>query len=247
MRKTLILILIMVIIIGICPLSEVYANGVTEQELDNSVNNVLGGIDFSKLDEYLSNLEKNSLLNNGFLSKIKQILSGEFDSAETFLQYISQLFLGQFTKCLPTLVSILAIGILCGLFSKNRGSLLSHSTNEIIYLVCFSLIIVEVLIVCYKLVSTSIATLQSIKLVTNLSMPIILTLMIASGTVCTAQVYQPAIAMFSGGIIEIVVGIIMPLISVSLVFSVISNLSNNVKVDKLSSVIKNASIWILGT
>ena len=61
-----------------------------------------------------------------------------------------------------------------------------------------------------------------------------------------SSVCQPSMVMFATGVIEIVRCAVLPLSIFALVFSVVSNISSNVKVSKASSFFNNTASWILG-
>jgi len=59
-------------------------------------------------------------------------------------------------------------------------------------------------------------------------------------------VYQPMVALLSGTIIKGISQVILPLATFSLAFTIISNLSDNVKIGKLTGLVNNTSSWLLG-
>ena len=61
-----------------------------------------------------------------------------------------------------------------------------------------------------------------------------------------SSVCQPSMVMFSIGVIEIIRNVVLPLSIFALVFSVVSNISSNVKVSKASTFLNSASNWVLG-
>ena len=88
--------------------------------------------------------------------------------------------------------------------------------------------------------------LGEIAMLADASMPILLTLIVANGSANLSTVCQPSMAMFSGVIIGVVRNVLLPLTLASTAFSFVSNLSQNVKMTKLSAFFNNASTWILG-
>ena len=156
------------------------------------------------------------------------------------------MFLGEFNKVLPSLLSVAAICILSGLINRTKTTLLSDSTGELINFVCYGVIILLVLSGVWELLDSTKVTVLRIKQLTNVAMPILLAMMSATGAAVGTKVYQPSVALLSSGITEIIANIILPMFIFTVVFSVISNLSKNIRLDKLSDFFKKTSVWIVG-
>lgn len=234
----------------ICSLApSVYAESDVEKELNETIDEQLGGIDWSGLEDYFDGLgeDDNKLFDGSFLKKIKKILGGEMDTtAASYLGFLGDVFLGEFNKVLPSLLSVAAICILSGLINRTKTTLLSDSTGELINFVCYGVIILLVLSGVWELLDSTKVTVLRIKQLTNVAMPILLAMMSATGAAVGTKVYQPSVALLSSGITEIIANIILPMFIFTVVFSVISNLSKNIRLDKLSDFFKKTSVWIVG-
>lgn len=160
-------------------------------------------------------------------------------TAASYLGFLGDVFLGEFNKVLPSLLSVAAICILSGLINRTKTTLLSDSTGELINFVCYGVIILLVLSGVWELLDSTKVTVLRIKQLTNVAMPILLAMMSATGAAVGTKVYQPSVALLSSGITEIIANIILPMFIFTVVFSVISNLSKNIRLDKLSDFLKN--------
>jgi stage III sporulation protein AE len=80
----------------------------------------------------------------------------------------------------------------------------------------------------------------------NTLFPILLTLMIGTGGSVTAGVFQPIVAIISTYVASFFKMFILPLFMISFVFNIISNISDNVKLDKFSSFINSLFKWSVG-
>ena len=65
------------------------------------------------------------------------------------------------------------------------------------------------------------------------------------GGAVSVKAYQPAVALLSGGVVEIVSAVVLPLFIFTLVFSVVGNLSKSVRLGKLTDFFKSASTTVL--
>lgn len=247
-KLTAVFFLLITLIIFCCPQPLLAATDV-EKELNETIDEQLEGIDWGDLEAYFEGIEekRNELFDGKFLQKIKSILSGNIDiTAESYLSFLANVFLDEFSVVLPTLLSVAAICVLSGLINQTKTNLLSDSTGELINFVCYGVIILLVLSGVWSLLNTTRATVLRIKQLTNIAMPILLAMMSATGAISGIKAYQPSVALLSAGITEIIANIILPMFIFTMVFSVVSNLSKNIKLDKLSDFFKKTSVWIVG-
>jgi len=222
MKKRFVLVIILICIL-ICPY---FAEADVVDDLDDNVDKGLDNIDFSEFDGIADNF------GFGAAEKIKEIISGNFDGAESFLQVVAALAGDGVKDILPELSAVFAVLIIIGLVRHLSGGLISQSTGSV------SLI-----------TSTYVGIYQSINKVSALSdasMPILLTLLIANGGNVLSSVCQPSMVMFSSVVIKIISAVILPLTVFSIVFSIVGNLSSDVKVGKVSGFFNSAATWCLG-
>ena len=76
--------------------------------------------------------------------------------------------------------------------------------------------------------------------------PILITLMMATGSIASASMIQPIILFIITFIGNIINSIILPLVLVSTALGIISKVSDRIQVDKLSKFFKTSVVWILG-
>ena len=81
---------------------------------------------------------------------------------------------------------------------------------------------------------------------TQLLVPLLMTLMLATGSITSVNLIQPVILFlitFIGNIFET---IIVPIVLVSTSLAIISKISDRVQIDKLAKFLKSSVIWALG-
>lgn len=235
MKLTVILLLTLAIICTTC-----VAHADVISDLEENVEEGLGNIDFSEVD---------SVTNDFFGSvsdKIRSIINGEFDSAQSFWQVVGSLFSETVSGLMPELISIFVVLVILGLIRKTSGGLISESTDSVVSFVGVTVVILSVLAMvvgCYKQVYQMLSQLSVLCEVVS---PILLTLLIANGGHTVSSVCQPSMVMFSTGVIEIIKNVVLPLSIFALVFAAVSNISTNVRVSKASSFLNNTAGWVLG-
>ena len=93
------------------------------------------------------------------------------------------------------------------------------------------------------LVKTTIETLVGFM---NSLVPILVTLMITTGNIATANVVQPVILFLIGFIGNAVLTVVLPFVMISAVLGIVSNISDKVQIGKLSKYFKSGVVWLLG-
>ena len=221
-----------------------------EDIIEDSIGSQLGDLDFSELEDVLNSLTgegKEIFGNDTFLDKIKQIISGEFtENGNSIWTSILNLFFEDVLSFLPILSLVIAIAVTFSLVNASRPSSKNKSIGDVIHFVCFGAIIVVLVGYSVNMLTLTSDTLQNIKAQMDVAFPILLTVLTAIGGVTSVSVYQPAVAVLSGTIINIFTNILMPIFIFKLVFSIVGNLSNNVKLDKFASFFSSLFKWIVG-
>lgn len=216
-------------------------------DLQDTINGQLNLIDLSELDEILhSTIDTANYGAKNFLEKVKQLLNGEYTANfSSILSFIFSTFLNGVKAFLPSLCVIISISILCNLVGNFKGKN-SKSLSEIVHFVCFSTIIVIVCSQITNFVTLASNTISSMKEQMEVTFPIILTLMATVGSTTSVGIYQPTLAILSGGIINIFNYFILPLFIISFLINIVGNISKNVKLTKFSSLLNDIFKWAIG-
>ncbi len=235
MKKRLFFIIILTLIIFTVQTAFAQTNN---DNLDQIIQEILEKIDFSKAESIFGEIP--------IKDWIISVLNNDFESSTSILQHLFNMLTSEISRKLPSLITVFAIVVLHGLLSKNKSGFLSESSADVVYLVCYSLILLLILGEVTTLYSKVYNLLDNVSVLLDVFMPIIITLLIATGGVTAGQLYQPLTGTLSTSIIGGVSKIILPLFALSLVFCIISNLSENVKLTKLSKLFTNLASTLLG-
>lgn len=216
-------------------------------DLQDTINGQLDLIDLSDLDKILHNtINKANYGAESFLEKVKQLLNGEYTANfSSIISFIFSTFLNGVKTFLPSLCVIIAISILCNLVGNFKGKN-NKSLSDIVHFVCYSTIIVIVCSQITNFISLASKTITSMKEQMEVTFPIILTLMATVGSTTSVGIYQPTLAILSGGIINIFNCFILPLFIVSFLLNIVGNISKNIKLSKFSSLLNDIFKWTIG-
>ncbi len=222
-----------------------------QEELTQSVDNILNEIDLAELEAYLASMDQSQLSVFGGASaaeKIRMIVSGDMQlDYGNFFGYILEVIGIDLFAFLPVMITILAIAIAMNILNSAKGKLASDSVGNIISFSGTALTAAILAAQIMILISAVRGLIVALQTQMSVVFPIVLTLMAASGGVTSAGVYQPAVAVLSSGIMEIIVSLVLPLFILSSVFTVVGNLSDTVRLKKMSGFFMKACKWLLGT
>lgn len=217
-------------IVGLC----VAENDDPEQQLIDNVEQNVDDLDLGSLQGLLQGLDSN--LFDSLKDTIKDIAQGEqkltFDDA---VRLITQRVFSALTGVLSIVVSIVGISLITSLLNGLTSGFLSTPTKELIGFVSYCAIAVIILTRAMSLVNDTAAIVGTIKQFMQLVFPILLTIITVVGGANSSAVFQPMMSVLTTSITTFVVQIIMPMVVVVIVFTMISSLSNGVKLSKLTS------------
>ncbi|MBP3431741.1 MAG: stage III sporulation protein AE [Clostridia bacterium] len=221
-----------------------------QQELEEEVDKQLGNLDFSGIEavvEKLSTSAKEIFSARSFLDKLQLVISGEYaDNSENFLNTILSVFFSGMKGYLPIIASIVAVSILGGMIANLKPATNGKSIGNIVHFVTYGVVIVFLGTSIVQILQTTTTALTSTKELFDAIFPILLTLLTAVGGSVSVGIYQPAIALISNVIISFITYILLPMFIFSIVFSIVGNLSNNVRLDKFVAFLHSAFKWIIG-
>ncbi len=220
-----------------------------EEELDESLNNQLENLDFSSLDEIIKSFSEGQISIFGgqnFLSKVKALIYGEYDDSQSLWQAVINAFFSSILGLLPVISAIIGVSVLGSMLQGIRPSTNGKSMANIINFVSYGIVIVLLLSIVTKMIVSTTNTILSLKSQMDAIFPILLTLLTAMGGSVSATIYQPAMAVLSNIISSFSSYILLPIFIFSIVFSIVSNLSSTVKLEKFSGFLNSTYKWLMG-
>lgn len=221
-----------------------------ENEIKDSINDQLGDLDFGSLEDIINSLTQGQgdiFGGKSFLEKIKSIITGEFaDGSTSIWGALLSLFFDNLLKFLPIISAVIAIAIFGGMLQGLRPNTNAKSISNMIHFVTYGMIVVILLTVVVNMVQMTSGVISNLKAQMDAIFPILLTLLTAVGGTVSVSVYQPAMALLTGTIMNLFTYILLPIFIFSTIFSVVSNLSNTVKLDKFTSFFNSSYKWLVG-
>ena len=253
MKRIIIFLILLVAFFPIqtfCVLADDTTTDDIRQEMSENIQNQIDNFEFSELDKILGNFssdEASIFGSSSFMEKLNSILNGEFkDGYGDLLSAVFSLLLEDVLSFIPLLCTIIAIVILGGFISNLKSSFGSKSIGDVVHFVCFGVVIVLTSSCVIEVIGITTAVLDSMKTQMEIIFPILLTLMTALGGTVSVGVFQPAIVLLSNGIVQLFSNVIVPLFTLTFVFTIVQNISSTIKLEKFTSFFSSAFKWIIG-
>ena len=214
-------------------------------ELSDSIKEQLNNLDLTALENYYLSLDNSS--NNSIYALITDIINGNFnEGSESFFEYVLENIFINFSQHIPTMVAILAIIIITSIINNLRSSFGGEGVVNIINLICvFSVI----LLLSSCMINSYNNTKNTINYIANLveiMSPIMLSLMVAVGGKVSASIYTPTVTFLTTIIINVMLAVVIPLVIVSAIFSIVSNFTQTIKLNKFSECTNGIIKWVVG-
>lgn len=176
---------------------------------------------------------------------IKSSLTGQI-KGDIFYKAILRLFGKELVWSITSLGSILAIIVIHSLLKSISENLGNDNTSQIAYFIEYILIITIILGNFVTVLSNIKETISKLVGIMNNLIPILISLIVATGQVTSGTILQPILmfaVVFIGNIINLV---ILPIVTVSLILNIASNLSDKIQIGNLAKFFKSSVTWFLG-
>ena len=141
---------------------------------------------------------------------------------------------------------ILAIIVVHAILKNIGENIGKNSISQVAYYVEYILIVTLVMTSFTSVIDMVKDTITNLIGYINILIPLLLALVMTTGTAVTASVMQPVIL---GAIVFIGNGItlfFLPMLLISTVLGIVSNLSDKIQIGKLSKMLKSSIVWVLG-
>lgn len=226
-----------------------YADSDIEKKLEEEVERKLTDLDTHELDEYFNYLDEN--LKTSFGGSIKnliaEILNGEAElGSGKIVEFLVKSASGFFSTSCASLIGIALLSILYSMSGQLTSGFKKESTRQIVYWAVYGGIAVTVAITVSNLILEMKTVINTISKIIEAGMPIFATLITALGGSGASAFLAPSVSLICGVAVKVVISFVLPLFYAVTVFTIIGNMSDNIKLDKLSKALRSVGSWTLG-
>lgn len=187
--------------------------------------------------EFFEDIDMNEILNNA--------IKGEIDN-QTLFKKVLGLIGGELIDGLSVLGSILAIVVIHSILKSVSESLENDTISKLIYYVQYILIVTIIMMNFSDIVPVVKDTCNNLVGFMNILIPLLISLMIYTGSIATSGILEPIILFLINFIGNMIQTIIIPIVLIFTSLIVISKISDNVQIDKLSKFLKSGVVWFFG-
>lgn len=172
-------------------------------------------------------------------------LTGKIDN-EKIIKSITGLFGKEVISSITVLGSIVIIIVIHSILKSLSEGLENKSVSQITYYVQYILTVTLIMTNFVQILDMVKDSIGNLVRVMDCLIPILMTLILTTGSIASATMLQPIILFIITFIANFINSIILPLVLISTALGIISKVSDRVQVDKLSKFFKSSVVWTLG-
>ena len=185
------------------------------------------------------------LENTDLKQVLEQAIQGNIDN-KVIYGNILKLLGKEINLSIGTLVSILVIVVIHGILKSITDELENNNISQIIYFVQYILIVTLIMSNFTEMIKLVKETAEDLVGFINVLLPLLLTLMIYTGSITTSTILEPIILFAINLISNAIKNLLIPVVFIIVVFSIISKISEKVQIEKLSKFLRTGVVWVLG-
>ncbi|MDD4834375.1 MAG: stage III sporulation protein AE [Lutispora sp.] len=238
------------IIILICIIIFLILGSVHADVISGLIDEQLNEIDLNELQKFADNIVADS---EGIVNQlsIRDIIKNAYTNSNSFsikgiMDKIWLFLWRELMQNLDLLGKIIILSVFCAMLQNLHTGFDNESVGRLAYSVCYVLITI-LAISSFSVVSQlCISTIDNMVNFMQSLLPTLITLLLSVGGITSSSLFQPIIYTSITVIATIIKATIIPMVMFSAVLSIVSNISDKVKISKLASLIRGVAIGLLG-
>lgn len=196
------------------------------------------------IDKVITKAEKETGTDMELKEVFENSLQGKLDQ-NIITNIIGKILGTELQESLKMLASILLIIIIYGLMKTISENLGNHQTGKVGHFIQTIILITVLMKIYTQILQIVKGTLETISNFTYMLLPVFMSLSISTGNITTSTGVQSIILIAINIITTFINQILIPIIIVATVIGIISNISDEVHMNKLSKYMKSITIWLL--
>lgn len=152
----------------------------------------------------------------------------------------------ELTNSIANIGGIIIIIIIHSIIKSISDGLENKSVSQITYYVQYILIVTLIMTSFSDILNMVRTSIENLVGFMNTLIPILITLMMSTGSIASASMLQPIILFIITIIGNFIKSIVIPIVLVSTALGIISKVSDKIQIDKLSKFFKSSIVWIIG-
>ena len=241
-RKFCLKLIILTVFFVFIGTSNTLANETSTEDILESQKDSLNISGFlEEADKYTSDLYGDMDVGEIFNKDIK----GERDNESIIKRFLS--IIGkEIIDCIGVLGTVIVIIVIHSILKSISDGLENKTVSQIVYYVQYILIVTLIMVNFSDVISMVRNSIDSLVGFMNSLIPILITLMLTTGSFTSAGLLEPILLFLITFIGNFINMIIIPFVLISTALAIVSKVSERIQLDKLSKFFNSAVIWVLG-
>ena len=187
--------------------------------------------------EFFEDIDVGEILNSA--------ISGNIDNNKIYNQIFS-LFGSEVVKGITSLATILIIIIIHSILKSISENLNNENISKVIFYVEYIAIVTIIMANFSQVIQLVRDTANNLVGFMNSLIPILVSLMLFTGSITTSTIIEPLILFIINFIGTLIQDLLIPITLIVAVLSIVSKISDKVQIDNLSKFMKSGVVWVLG-
>lgn len=187
--------------------------------------------------EFFDDIDINSMLN--------MAINGKIDN-NTLYKKIVGLLGREIRNGIKSLVSILVIIVIHSILKSISESLENDGVSKIIYYVQYIAIVTVIMTNFSEVISMVKETAVNLVGFMNSLIPILISLMMYTGSITTSSVLEPIILFMINFIGNMIQSFLIPAVLIVATLSIVSKIGDKVQIDRIAKTFNSGVVWLLG-
>lgn len=175
---------------------------------------------------------------------LEKIIAGDAFNAKNILNRILDIFIGEIKTSMKIIFVIIGVSLLCSILTNIQSSF-GGRVSEIAFYVCYLFIVILIINTYTDIISICRETIINLNEFMNLLIPLILSLLVVNGNIVSVGMMKPVLLIMVSIINTLVSNFILPIIFISTMINLVSNISEHIEVSKIPKLLQKASVWCL--
>ncbi len=152
----------------------------------------------------------------------------------------------EFYENTGVLIKLIVLVILCAVLKNLQASFLSESVGELAFYACYIVLVSVMLTSLNTAMELGKGIIDDMVSFMHASIPVLIALLVSGGNITSAGVFQPILVMIVQITATIIKNVFIPLIFLSVIVSIVDNISDKIQISRLAQFLKQVSGWGLG-
>lgn len=176
---------------------------------------------------------------------LNSAIQGKVDN-QTIYQKILSVLGTEVQSGIKSLIGILAIIVIHSILKSVSESLENDNISKLIYYVQYIAIVTIIMVNFSDIISLVKTTSSNLVGFMNSLVPILVSLMMYTGSIATSSILEPIILFMINFIGNLIETVLIPLTFIIAALSILSKLSDQISIERITKFLKSGVVWFLG-